>query len=294
MRERKTTRRRAKLALILIGGTACTAGAGYAATQAGHSPATPVNAQGPAASKSAATDPPSRPLSIRVTPLTRSVAPGDTAEFAVRLRERDRRRVRLSVIDGVPRRATAFFTPTSTRKSRATLKVITTGAPSGGHRLRLLARSGRRGGTRRATAAVNLVISSVSSSTQHTNFTISGDLPSSSPLEPGLSVPFDLSLTNPGPVEIAISGLEVSVGDISAPNAAATFPCTAADFSVSQFSGGYGFTLPATSTRSLSELGFAGSQLPQVEMWNRPVNQNGCKGASLQFDFSGTATEVAS
>jgi hypothetical protein len=27
---------------------------------------------------------------------------------------------------------------------------------------------------------------------------------------------------------------------------------------------------------------------------NRPLNQNGCKGASLQFDFSGTATQVAS
>jgi hypothetical protein len=31
--------------------------------------------------------------------------------------------------------------------------------------------------------------------------------------------------------------------------------------------------------------------LPRIGMIDHPVNQNGCKAASLKFDFSGTATE---
>jgi hypothetical protein len=170
-----------------------------------------------------------------------------------------------------------------------TLTIATGGARTGAHRIRLKARSGRR----RAIAALDLVISSPKHARppQHANdanFTIAGSLPST--LEPGFAVPLNLELTNPGATAIAISGVQVSVSSISAPRASASYSCTSDDFSVAQFSGAYGFTIPASSSRSLSELGFQETQLPRVAMPNRPVNQNGCKGASLQFDFTGTAT----
>jgi hypothetical protein len=125
------------------------------------------------------------------------------------------------------------------------------------------------------------------SAPQPTSFTIGGDVPH--PLEPGMAVPLDLVLTNPGAAAITISHLDVSVGSVSAPWARATFPCGLHDFSVTQFSGSYGFTLGPSSTRSLSQLGVSTQQLPRVAMLDRPVNQNGCKGASLRFVFVGAS-----
>jgi hypothetical protein len=120
------------------------------------------------------------------------------------------------------------------------------------------------------------------------NFTISGDLPGS--LEPGLSQPLDLALTNPGPSEISISHLLVSIESIHARQADEAHPCTLEDFSVAQFSGAYGFKLGAAETSRLSELGFPEKRLPRVTMLDRPVNQDGCKRASLTFSYSGTST----
>jgi hypothetical protein len=185
----------------------------------------------------------------------------------------------------MPDGATAYFDRTSLRvkrqrKSRATLTVDTAAAPSGGYRLRLLARSGGR----RAIASVNLVIAAH----QPTDFSISGDLPT--PLEPGFTAPLDLVLSNPGPVSIAITGLEVDISSIDAPQASETYPCTDEDFSVTQFSGAYGFTLAPSTSSTLSQLGLPPESWPQVTMVNRPVNQNGCKAAVLNFSYSGTAS----
>jgi hypothetical protein len=122
---------------------------------------------------------------------------------------------------------------------------------------------------------------------QPTDFTISGDL--GTPLTPGLTVPLDLELTNSGPVGITISDLTAGVDAIVSPRATVAYPCVPDDFAVTQFSGSYGFTLHPASTISLSELGFPAEQWPQVTMPDRPVNQNGCKGATLRFAFTGRA-----
>lgn len=280
MSKRRITRRtgKAKLALTLLGVVTCVGGAAYALAQTNRPTASP------AGDPLTATSPFSRSLSIRVTPAERSVAPGERAEYVVKVRHSGRRRVLLSVIDGVPTSAIASYSRRSFSakqgpKSSSTLTIDTAGVASGGHRIRLLASSGRR----RAIASVNLVINS----RQPANFTIAGDL--SSALEPGLTVPLDLALTNPGDVDLLISGLEVSVGSIDAPLASATYPCTAEDFEVAQFSGTYGFVLGSATTSSLSQLGFPPEQMPQVTMPDRPLNQNGCKGASIHFDFTGTA-----
>jgi hypothetical protein len=282
-RDTKVRKRRAKQTLIALGVISCAGGAALAVAH------TVRTSQSPAKPLSSRVSKHRPPLSIRVVPLTRVVAPGDTTAVTVRIRNRHRRVVKLSLVDGLPQGATASFSPKRTRKSRATLTVATASARSGGHRIRLKARSGHR----RAIAALNLVIDSRKhpNPPQHANdanFTIAGSL--SSTLEPGFAVPLNLELTNPGATGIAIAGLRVRVSSISAPLASASYPCTSDDFSVAQFSGAYGFTIPASSSRSLSELGFQETQLPQVAMPNRPVNQNGCKGASLQFEFTGTAT----
>jgi hypothetical protein len=288
MRKNKNTRktRRAKFALITLGATFCVGGA-YAFAQV-VSPSAPAGGQATSAAKSGEL------LSLRVTPATQSVAAGASARFAIQIRRVNRRRVKLhvpdrvvlSVLDGAPQGTTAVFNRRSTLTSKATLTIVTSAAASGTHRLRLRARSR----SHRALATVKIVIGSAASPapTGNANFSISGDL--SSALEPGLAVPFDLSLTNPGPDEITISDLGVNVTGITAPLADESYPCTLDDFSAVPFSGAYGFVVPPTSTRSLSELGFGDAEMPQIEMPDRPVNQNGCKGASLQFDFTGTAT----
>jgi hypothetical protein len=276
-RSTQIRKRRAKLTLIALGVVSCAGGAALAVAHTGGTASPPAK---PGASNLAKAG---QSLSIAINPLTRLVAPGDTTDFTVRIRNLNGRTVRLSVLDGVPQGAVAYFSRNSTRASKATLTVATAGARSGGHRIRVLARSGHR----RAIAALNLVIGSPKH-VGNANFAIAGNLLTA--LEPGLGGALDLSLTNPGSTEITVSGLQVAVSTIAAPHANASYPCNSDDFSVAQFSGAYGFTIPASSTRTLSELGFAEAQLPQVAMPNRPINQNGCKGASLQFDFTGTAT----
>jgi hypothetical protein len=281
----KIHKRRAKQTLIALGVISCAGGAAVAVAQ------TVGTSQSPANPLSSRVSKPRPKLSIRVVPLTRSVAPGDTTAVSVWIRNRSRsgRVVKLSILDGLPQGATASFRWTRTRKSRVALTVDTGSAQTGGHHIRLKARSGHH----RAIAALDLVIGSRKhpNPPQHANdanFTIAGGMQSA--LAPGFAAPLNLELTNPGTTGIAISGLGVSVHSISAPRASTSYPCTSDDFSVAQFSGAYGFTIPASSSRSLSELGFQETQLPRVAMPDRSVNQNGCKGASLQFEFTGTAT----
>ena len=77
---------------------------------------------------------------------------------------------------------------------------------------------------------------------------------------------------------------------MTAPEASASLPCTVDDFAVIPFSGAYGFKLAAGGTTSLSQLGIPPSEWPQLKMVDRPVNQNGCKGASLALAYDGTST----
>jgi len=42
-------------------------------------------------------------------------------------------------------------------------------------------------------------------------------------------------------------------------------------------------------TKTLSQLGYTGAQLPSIRMLDRPLNQDGCRGATLNFTYSGSA-----
>lgn len=105
-------------------------------------------------------------------------------------------------------------------------------------------------------------------------------------LAPGGSAPVDLVLTNPHAFTVSVTSLHVGVRRIRAPRADAGHPCTARDFELAQFSGP-GFELPAASTTRLGRLGLAAARWPRVSMRDRPLNQDGCKGASLTLGYRG-------
>jgi len=264
-----------------------------------------------------------QPLSIRAAPSSRTVAPGVSAQFSVRVARRHSGpngpglsgRTSLRVATALPSGAGVSFTPqrglaSREAPNRSTTLTVTTAVntPPGTYRLRVQAhrpdRSGSTGisltvsgrddaGTAPApTPAAQAPLVRTPDALVRTPdaFTIAGGLPD--PLTPGTAAPLDLTLANQESVDLSISSLSVQVAGISGPQTDPTHPCSASDFSVVQFSGAPGFTLPASSTASLSELGFTPAQWPEVSMLNLPVNQDGCKQASLSLSFSGAATEA--
>jgi hypothetical protein len=118
-------------------------------------------------------------------------------------------------------------------------------------------------------------------------FTISGNAVGA--LYPGGVIRYvDLALTNPNSVTIYITSLTVGMQPITAPNANPTHPCsTSLDFALTQFGGGFPVVLPP-GTKTLSQLGYTQSQMPSITMLNRPVNQDGCKSATLHIAYTGS------
>jgi hypothetical protein len=263
---------------------------------------------------------PSRPLVVRVAPASRTISPGATATYTVNVARSDRPiglsgRTELAVREGgLPTGADISFASTPlgagfARRARTTMTVSTAAdTPPGTYRVRLRARRPRRSGT----AAVELTVSPPSSAGRPTvetppssepsgvppgspvfapnAFTIAGDLPDL--LTPGSGGPLDLTLTNLESSDLMIASLGVRIAEVSGPQADATHGCNPDDFSIEQFSGAPGFTLPASSSADLSDLGFEPSEWPAISMLDLPVNQDGCKEASLSLSFSGNATEV--
>jgi hypothetical protein len=219
-------------------------------------------------------------LSLRLVPHSGTVAPGGTEVHTVRIHHRGHRSVWLRVSKGLPGDATASVQPRATRASTATLTVHTTAAtPIGSYRVQLRARSG----TRHAKTSAVLFVAVAPSH----GFEIGGSL--ADPLSPGLSVPLDLTLTNPDYGEIRITDLEVSISQVVAPQADEGHPCSVDDFSVTPFSGDYPFAVGGNETSHLSELGIPEDDWPRINMFDRAVNQDGCKGASLTLEYAGVA-----
>jgi hypothetical protein len=141
---------------------------------------------------------------------------------------------------------------------------------------------------RHANTAVRLVVASPPSG----SFQIAGTLPGL--LGPGITVPLDLTLSNPDSIEISIIDLGVGISQVTAPQADETHPCSADDFSVTQFSGEYPLALAGGETTSLSGIGFSEEDWPQIAMLDRPENQDGCQGASLSFEYTGISQSADS
>jgi len=244
----------------------------------------------------------SRPLTLHSQTASRTVVAGSTARYRLRIgghgrivRPRGRGRLRLpvrvwlSATAPLPRGVTARFTPRATRGTTAVLTLRTrTSTRPGRHRVRLRARghlgpAGRRS-LRRAYTFVTLVVTSP----RRASFTIAGS--TTGRLSPGRAAALDLSLTNSHRTALRLSRLDVRIAGVRAPAADSAHPCTTRDFSVIGLSGVRSVRLPGSRTRRLSALGVSAARLPHIVMADRPVNQDGCKGATLALRFAGTAT----
>lgn len=122
------------------------------------------------------------------------------------------------------------------------------------------------------------------------SFTISGDV--SGAIGPGVMLPLDLALDNPNDVDLAVDRITVTVQSVEAPGADADYPCSGADFKVRSLTGSVVPTLAANGSEDLSDMGIARAHWPAVGMRNRPVNQDGCKGAVLTLGYQATGVEV--
>ena len=114
------------------------------------------------------------------------------------------------------------------------------------------------------------------------NFTVNGSIPASTPLYPGTSQPVDLSITNPNPEPITVGSGSVSV--VITPSAG----CPASYFTLSQ--GSFTVSIPAGSTKSLSDLGISNTNWPVISMIDTTTNQDACEGATLNFIWTATGS----
>jgi hypothetical protein len=110
------------------------------------------------------------------------------------------------------------------------------------------------------------------------------------PISPGVMVPLDLEFTNPHDVDLSITALTVVVHDITAPNSDEAHTCALDDFAVDQAPSDLKITVSAGATNTLSGLGLPSTMWPHMGMHDRPVNQDGCKGASLTLDYTASGT----
>jgi hypothetical protein len=103
-------------------------------------------------------------------------------------------------------------------------------------------------------------------------------------LRPGSTAPVLLTFKNPNRRLVQMKRVRVKIVGITAPYADATHACTTADFAVRQMSRRV-FHLPARRTVDLNTLRLPVSDWPVLVMLDRPVNQDGCKGAELRLRF---------
>jgi hypothetical protein len=98
----------------------------------------------------------------------------------------------------------------------------------------------------------------------------------------GPAVPINLVFTNPNASPITIQSATVSVTGTSVGG------CAGANFSVSQQLSATP-TVPASSTKSLQDLGVPQGNWPKLQMVGSG-NQNACQNATVNLGYTGTAT----
>ena len=127
-------------------------------------------------------------------------------------------------------------------------------------------------------AAVTLIVQKSQS------FQITGNL--GAQLAPGIKAPLDLTLSNPHNFDLKVTNLAVAVEE-----ATSRAGCSGTqNFGITPIPPSrYPITLPARQTKTLAQLGVAEGDRPQVEMLNRPWNQDACKNATITLAYGGSA-----
>ena len=103
-------------------------------------------------------------------------------------------------------------------------------------------------------------------------------------LTPGKASPITLRFANPNPEVVILRRVRMRIIGIHAPQADAAHPCTRRDFRIRQMPFRT-LRLPADRAVALPELGVPLRAWPRLKLRNRPVNQDGCKGARLTLGY---------
>lgn len=214
-------------------------------------------------------------ITVSATPSNVNVRRGSSGSFAITLgRTNFPGPIALSV-RAVPAFASAAFTPAVTSGNSFLLTVATTAAtPLGSADLVVTATSG-------ALSASTIAHLTVAAGDEH-SFSITGS--SDRRLTPGVTGVVDVTITNPNPQSLDLIALNVTLAATSNP------ACTLDNFRVTQFRGRYPLTIPARSTRNLSQLGVPQSAWPTLTLVDLPVNQNACKNNTLSLTFTANGT----
>ena len=117
-------------------------------------------------------------------------------------------------------------------------------------------------------------------STGGADFTISGGV---NGLEPGLTLPVTLTLTNPNSTKIYVTHLTVNMAADSTPSGC--YRDTNFRITQSSATSDDPIVVPAKGTVTLTSAPYA----PQITFLNLPTNQNVCKNTSLALTYSGSA-----
>ncbi|ADG73985.1 hypothetical protein Cfla_1080 [Cellulomonas flavigena DSM 20109] len=105
-------------------------------------------------------------------------------------------------------------------------------------------------------------------------------------LRPGTTSPIDVAVTHRGDQAVVVTDLVVEIVDLSAPQADDDRPCTPADFVLTQAPASLAVDVDARSTARLSGTSAPPATWPRIELVDRPVNQDGCQGATVTLAFT--------
>lgn len=223
-------------------------------------------------------------VTIQSNPASRTVDRGDTVTYSVALTSTNGFSGSVTpTVSGLPASTTAAFAPASVTlgagKAATVVLTVATSAttPEGKTDLTLATAAGD---SQAAGVVVQLFVQAAKKT-----FTISGNL--GQLLTPGARIPLNPSFANPNNKSLALSSLSVSIAGITRTQAAvaAGLPCTTADYVVTNYSGGYPLTLPVGSS-TLQNIKPSPAVWPQIAMLDTALNQDGCKGATLQLAYS--------
>ncbi|RNL61017.1 hypothetical protein EFK50_16655 [Nocardioides marmoriginsengisoli] len=215
-------------------------------------------------------------FTMTMNPSSRTVVDGESTTFDLDL---DRGLLTGGValkITGVPEFATQKWTPGSMviLNNSASLKISTaTNVVPGIYLLTVTGKALLAS----ATASAYLIVLPQT----YPNFPIAGtaDLPLAPGSPPGA---INLSMTNPFSAPMTVTGLGVTVAGTNKPG------CGPGNYGVTAYGGPASLVIPPNSTRTLQQLGVPRAQWPQVQLLNLLTNQDACKGATVNLQYSGT------
>ena len=104
-------------------------------------------------------------------------------------------------------------------------------------------------------------------------------------LRPGASAPIALTFQNPNKHKVQMKRVRVKISGVIAPNADAAHPCTTADYTIRQMPRRTVLKVRGKRTTALAAMHIPMESWPWITMLNRPLNQDGCKGAEVRLKF---------